>query len=67
MAETITLGKVYEELKTIERNMVTKEEFERILETLEISSNKNTMDQIRQSEKDIKAGRIKEIRSVSEI
>ncbi|MEK6862522.1 MAG: hypothetical protein AABY07_11275 [Nanoarchaeota archaeon] len=67
MVETVTLNKVYEELKLIEKKMLTKEEMERILETLEIISNENTMEQIRQSEEDIKNGRIKEVKSVSDI
>ena len=64
MPETITIGKVYDELKTIERKMVTKEEMKRIIDTIEILSNPDTMDQIRQSEEDIKSGRIKEVKSV---
>jgi len=67
MTETITLEKVYKELKTIEASMVTKEEMERILETIAIMSNEHTMEQIRESEADIKAGRIKEIHSVKDI
>jgi len=67
MAETITINKVYEELKVIERNMVTKDEMERMLETIEIMSNENTMEQTRQREKNIKAGRVKEVNSVDDI
>nr|MBI4156571.1 hypothetical protein [Candidatus Woesearchaeota archaeon] len=67
MTETITINKIYEELKLIERNMVTKDEMERMLETIEIMSNENTMEQIRQSEKDIKAGRVKEVNSMDDI
>ena len=47
--------------------MITKEEMERILETIEIVSNENTMEQIRKSEDDIKAGRIREINSADDI
>lgn len=67
MTEAITLDKVYEELKVIAQNMVTKEEFEKILETIEILSNENTIQQIKQSEEDIKSGRIKKIKAVSDI
>lgn len=67
MAEAVTIGKVYEEVKAIERNMVTKEDFDRILETIEILSNANTMEQIRASEEDIRHGRVKEIKSSSDI
>jgi serine/threonine protein kinase HipA of HipAB toxin-antitoxin module len=67
MAETVTMDKVYKQLKLIERNMVTKQEMERMLESVEIMSNEDTMEQIKQSEEDIKSGRIKEIKSVSDI
>jgi PHD/YefM family antitoxin component YafN of YafNO toxin-antitoxin module len=67
MPETITIDKIYDELKTIERKMVTKEEMERIIDTIEILSNPDTMDQIRQSEEDIKSGRIKEVKSARDL
>jgi len=67
MAEAITLDRLYEELKLIEKKMVTKDEIEQILETAKILSNENTIAQIKQSEKDIKAGRIKEVKSISDI
>ena len=67
MTELITINKIYEELKLIEKNMITKEEMERMLETIEIMFNENTMEQIRQSEDDILAGRIKEVNSVDDI
>jgi len=61
MAEIITINKIYDELKTIERKMVTKEGMERILETIEILSNQDAMEQIRQSEEDIRTGSVKEV------
>ena len=67
MTESITMNTVYKELKLIEQKMVTKEELDRLLETLEIMSNPNTMEQIRESEEDIRLGRIKEIKSVKDI
>lgn len=67
MTETITINKVYDELKVIERKMVTKEEMEQILETMEILSNPDTMAQIRQSEEDIKSGKVKEVKSARDI
>ncbi len=67
MAEIVTMNKIYDELKQIEKKMVTKEEMEKILETAEIMANQDTMEQIRQSEKDIRAGRVKEVKSVSDI
>ena len=67
MEETINMGKIYTELKKIEDRMVTKEEINRLLETLEIMSNEGTMNQISSSEKDVELGRTKEINSVSDI
>ena len=67
MPEAITIEKVYNELKLIERNMVTKEEMERIVDTIEILSNPDTMEQIIRGEEDIKNGRVKEVKSVRDI
>ena len=67
MTETVTMNKIYDELKQIEKKMVTKEEMEKILETVEVMSNPDTMEQIRQSEEDIQAGRVKEVRSARDI
>ncbi len=67
MTETVTINKIYDELKAIERKMVTKEEMEQILETMEILSNPDTMEQIRQSEEEIKSGKVKEVKSARDI
>ena len=67
MTETITINKIYDELKVIERKMVTKEEMEQVLETMEILSNPGTIEQIRQSEEDIKSGKVKEVKSTRDI
>ena len=67
MATSVTLSRIYEELKVIEQNMVTKEEISSALETIEIMANEHTMEQIKRSEEDIKTGRIKEIKSVRDI
>ncbi|HLC55522.1 MAG TPA: hypothetical protein VJJ75_03220 [Candidatus Nanoarchaeia archaeon] len=67
MPEAITIEKVYNELKLIERNMVTKEEMERIVDTIEILSNPDTMEQIIRGEEDIKNGRVKGVKSVRDI
>ena len=67
MAETISLHSVYEELKQIEKKMVTKKDLWSILETWEIMQNPETMKSIRESEKDICEGRVKEIRSFQDI
>lgn len=67
MAEAISLEHVYEELKKIEKIMATKKDVDGLLETLEIMANPETMKQIRESEKDIKEGKVKEIRSVQDM
>ena len=67
MPEAITIERVYDELKLIERNMVTKEEMERIVDTIEILSNPDTMEQIIRGEEDIKNGRVKAVKSVRDI
>ena len=67
MAESITLSILYKELKLIEQKMATKEELNRMLETLEILSNPSTMEQLRESEKEISLGKFKEIKSVRDI
>lgn len=67
MANGVTIEQVYEELKKIETNMITKEEILMLLETVEIMTNTNTMNQINESEEDIKHNRIKKINSVSDI
>jgi len=63
----ISLGKVYESLLKIEKSMVTRSEMYRFIETIEILSNSDTMKQIVESERDFKAGRIREINSVEDI
>ena len=67
MTESITLNILYKELKLIEQKMATKEELNRMLETLEILSNPSTMEQLRESEKEISLGKFKEIKSVRDI
>lgn len=65
--KTISLIDVYRKLKMIEQSMVTKKELESALETVIVLSNEDTMEQIRESEKDIKSGRVKKISSVKDI
>jgi PHD/YefM family antitoxin component YafN of YafNO toxin-antitoxin module len=65
--EQITNQEIIEKLKHIEQSMVTKKELESVMETIAISSNQDTMNQIRESEKDIEEGRTHEINSVSDI
>jgi len=67
MSETILLKEVYEELKKIERKMVTKKEIESLVETMEIMSNPDTIKQIVESMEDIKQGKVKEVSGVKDL
>ena len=67
MADTISLGQVYDELKRIERQMVTKEDLESLTETIRILGNPELMKQIGESIDDIKHGRVKEVSSVQDM
>ncbi|MDO8508772.1 MAG: hypothetical protein Q7S27_03755 [Nanoarchaeota archaeon] len=67
MEKTINLEDVYRELKKIEEAMITKKELKKILTTLEILSNEDTMSQINRSEEDILKGHVKEVDSVRDI
>ena len=67
MEKTMDLEEIYKKLKAIELSMVTKEELDSALESVMINANEDTMKQIKESERDIKAGRIRKINSVRDI
>ena len=67
MAETITIKKVYNELKKIEKSMATKKEIESLKDTIEIMGNPDTIRQIADSMQDIKQGKVKEVNSVKDL
>ncbi len=67
MAGTVTIEDVYQELKTIERTMVTREDLDALIDTVEILSNPRTMAALRKSDLDIKEGRVKEVSSVKDL
>lgn len=67
MTETITIKKVYDEVKKIEREMVTKKEIVSLIDTIEIMGNPETMKRIAESADDIKQGRVKTTTSVREL
>jgi len=67
MAESISIKKIYEELKRIEKKMITKKEIESLTATLSIMNNTYTIRQIADSMEDIKKGRVKEINSVKDL
>ncbi len=67
MAGPVTIEDVYQELKTIERTMVKREDLDALIDTVEILSNPKTMAALRKSDLDIKEGRVKEVSSVEEL
>jgi len=67
MHESVTIQDVYEALKRVEEKMVTREDIEALIDSVEILSNPKTMEALRKSEEDIKAGRVKEVTSVEDL
>jgi hypothetical protein len=67
MEKVVNYEDVYRKLKMIEQTMVTKAELNKALETIMIVSNEDTMKQIKNSEKDIKKGKVKKINSVKDL
>ncbi len=67
MTETISLGQVYDELKNIEKRMVTKEDLDALFDTIQIMTNPDTMLRIQESEKAIKEGKVKQVNSVQDM
>ncbi|MBI3031840.1 hypothetical protein HYY69_00020 [Candidatus Woesearchaeota archaeon] len=67
MPETISIKHVYDELKKIEREMITKNELDSLFDTLAVINNPETMKQLLNSAEDIKQNRVKEIHSVKDI
>ena len=67
MAETITIKTVYDELRNLETKMITKNEIESLIQTVEIVANPDTIKQLMRSKEDITHGRVKEVSSVKDI
>jgi len=67
MNQSITVDDIYQELKIIEQNMVTHEDLDALIDTVEIISNPKTMEVIHKSDMDIKEGRVKEISSIDDL
>ena len=61
------LEEIRDELKKIEKNMATKKDLEELKTTLEIMSNPETVKEIAESLRDIKAGRVSEVTSVKDM
>jgi antitoxin YefM len=47
--------------------MVTREDLDALVDSVEILSNPKTMEALRKSDQDIKAGRVKEVTSVNDL
>ena len=67
MANAISIKRVYDELKKMEKEMVTKKEMQSLIDTVGIMGNPKTMKQIAESMEDIKHGRVKEVNSVKDL
>ena len=67
MPESVTIQDVYEALKRVEEKMITREEIEALIDSVEMLSNPKTMEALRRSDQDIKSGRVKEVRSVDDL
>ena len=67
MHEAVTIQDVYEALKRVEEKMVTREDPETLVDSVEMLSNPKTMEALRKSDQDIKAGRVKEVTSVEDL
>jgi hypothetical protein len=65
--EVVNSIEVYKKLEEIEKNMATKKELNQFIETVFILSNKNTMNQIELSNKNIKNGKFREVHSVKDL
>lgn len=67
MANAISIKRVYDELKKMKKEMVTKKEMQSLIDTVGIMGNPETMKQIAESMEDIKHGRVKEANSVKDL
>ena len=66
MHEPVTIQDVYEALKRVGEKMVTREDIDALIDSVEILSNPKTMAARHKSDQDIKAGRVKEVTSVED-
>ncbi|MDI6902728.1 MAG: hypothetical protein QMC77_03245 [Methanocellales archaeon] len=51
----------------MEEKMVTREDIEALIDSVEILSNPKTMEALRKSDRDIKVGRVREVTSVEDL
>lgn len=67
MPELVTIQDIYEALKRIEEKMVTREDVEALIDSIEILNNPRTMEALHKSDQDIEAGRVREVTSVKKL
>ena len=67
MTESISNEDLYHELKRLEERMVTREDLDAIIDSVEILANPETMEALRKSDGDVKEGRVKEVASVQDM
>lgn len=67
MPELATIQDVYEALKRIEEKMVTREDVEALIDSVEILNNPKTMEALHKSDQDIETGHVKEVTSIKEL
>lgn len=67
MGDSITIKDVYRELKDMKEKIATREDIEALIDSVEILNKPKAMKAIRESDRDIKAGRVKEVTSTKEI
>ncbi len=64
---SVTIQEVYHKLLSIEEHMVTKEELEPLIDTIEILSNHETMQKLAKSDDDIKKGNVRSITGINDL
>ena len=67
MTDVVNVKEVYKELRFIRENMVSRADFNSILETFEVLHNQDTVEQIAKSSKDLKERKTKRVRGVKDI
>ena len=58
---------ILDKLNKIQQSMVTKEQLSQIIETMAVTFNEDTMEQINNSELDMTSGNFREINSVKDL
>ena len=67
MIQIVTIEDDYQEIKAIEKTMVTREDLDALIDSIEIIRNPETMEALHKSDIDIKEGRYNEISSVDDL